>query len=792
MFRNYLVTSLRNISRNALFVLINVVTLGLALAICIVAYLNARYDADWDKMLVKGNDVYKVTFTREIQGRQQAYGATPFPLAGLIGQNISGVDRVIRYAGSYSPLKVGLNNFSKRIGYVDTTFAEVFTIPVIKGSIDVLKDRQYIMIDDRIASIYFGDKDPIGETMSIFNDQGQEFTYTVGAVFEHLPLNTSFLYEVLTRIDNFIDMWDVDETDWSTWVSSTFVQIPNHAQVATVEKLLQDFVPAHNDAREDFQISSFRLIPFLDVAHKARNMWSNWWVRYSFHPAAVKAPPVMALLILLIACFNFTNTAIAFSSRRLKEIGVRKVAGGTRRQIIIQFMTENFMLTLAAMLLSLFFASILVPAYSRMWEYMDLEFSLAGNPEILGFLLILLLITTLLAGAYPSFYISRFNPVLIFQDKLKIGGRNVLSVILLTLQIAISVQAMNSGVLYSQNASFQNNQYLGYDKDHIIGMYLPSEEYYISFRDAIKANPMIEQVGESRHHIGQNNWSATMTYDDREENVSMLTVGDNYFETMGLTLLEGRTFTREYEKTDNKNSILVNQKFVKEFGIVDPVGKRVMMNDTVPLYIIGVMGDYYPYGFWNKVEPVAFRRDADYRLQYLTVKTGTENLQQVNSWLEEKWKELIPTHPYRGFFQDSLMEEARQVNKNIKDIYVFLAIIALFLSAVGLYTLVSLSVIRRTKEVGVRKVMGASIPRIIGILSRSYLIMIGVASVIGLAGGYYSGMAMMDSIWEVHTKASFVTFALPVALILVIAFASIGWKVYSAASRNPTESLRYE
>ncbi len=792
MLRSYLIVTLRNISRNALFVLINIVTMGLALGICIVAYLNGRYDRDWDRMHPKGDEVYKVIFTRDIQGRQQRYGASPLPLASMIGNNISGVERVIRFNGTWSPLKVGLNNFNKRIGYADTGFLEVFNIPIVKGSADAFLDRQNILIDERIASIYFGEEDPLGKMMSIFNDAGKEFTYTVGGVFEPNPLNSSFSYEVLTQMDNFIDMWEGDETNWEWWIAATFLQIPNAAQAATVETLLQDIVPVHNDAREDFRISSFQLLPFPDVAHEAWNMWANWWVRESLHPAALKAPPIMALLILLIACFNFTNTAIAFSSKRLKEIGVRKVAGSRRGQIILQFMTENFLLTLAGMILALFIARFLVPTYSQMWDFLNLEYSLSTNPEIIVFLVMLLLATTLLAGSYPSFYISRFNPVLIFQDKLKIGGRNVLSVILLTLQIAISVQAINSGILFTQNANFQENQYQGYDKDHIIGMYLPSEEYFTSFRDEIRSNPLITGIGESRHHIGHGNWSANMEYNQVKQDVNMYTIGDRYFETMGLSLLEGRTFSPEFEKTDNQHSIIVNQKFLSEFGILDPIGKRVVMEDTIDLYIIGVMGDFYPYGFWDEVEPAAFRRDSEYRLRYLAIKTDEDKLQEVNAYLEEKWKELIPTHPYGGFFQDSLMEEARQINKNIKGIYIFLAIIAMFLSAVGLYTLVSLSVLRRTKEVGVRKVMGASIPRIIGILSKPYIIMILVACGLGLTAGYYSGMAIMKSIWEIHSKANALTFALPVLVISLLALISLGWKVYSAASRNPTESLRYE
>ena len=334
MFRNYLKVTLRSISRNALFVLINIITLGVALAICIVAYLNSKYDADWDKHHVNGSEIYKVIFSREVQGQQQQYSATPLPIGSMIGENFSGVEQVIRYTGSYSPLKVGIDNFSKRIGYVDPVFMDLFTVPVIKGSAGAIRDRQNILIDDRIASIYFGEEDPIGKLMSIFSDNGEEFTYTVGGVFEHVPLNSTFYFEVLCQMDNYIDMWGVDETNWENWIASTFLHIPNPEQAETIETLLQQLVEPHNNAREDFQITDFQLIPFPDVGHEAWDWWSTWWLRQSFHPAAVGAPPIMALLILLIACFNFTNTSIAFSSRRLKEIGVRKVAGGHRNSAL--------------------------------------------------------------------------------------------------------------------------------------------------------------------------------------------------------------------------------------------------------------------------------------------------------------------------------------------------------------------------------------------------------------------------------------------------------------------------
>ncbi|KPL15676.1 MAG: hypothetical protein AMS26_07005 [Bacteroides sp. SM23_62] len=792
MFTNYLKVTLRNLARNLFFVIINIIALGLALSISIVAYLNHKYDADWDKSHVRAKEIYKVIFTREIQGRQQPYGATPIPVGNFIGENISGVEAVIRFTGTSSPLKLGLNNYSRPIGYADPEFMELFTLPIVKGSAEAFWDRQHILIDETIASAYFGEEDPIGKIMSVFNDQGEEFTYTVGAVFEDLPLNTSFQFRVLTQFDNYLDMWDVDETRWQSWIAATFLHIPNAKQAGTVEKLLEDMVPAHNNAREDFQITAFKLQPFLDVAHDSWDMWNDWWVRNSFHPAAVTAPPIMALLILLIACFNFTNTSIAFSSKRLKEIGVRKVAGGHRKQIIAQFMGENFLLTLLGLLLALFIARFLTSTYSAMWEYMDLEFSLLDNPALVVFLVLLLFFTAFLAGAYPSFYISKFNPVNIFQDKLKIGGKNVLTVVLLTFQISISVMAIISGIIYWQNAHYQDNVYMGYDKDHIIGLRFNSVESFIALRDAVNTNPMILSVGESDEHIGWGNYSRPMEYNDIKEDVALLDVGHGYFETMGLQLIDGRIFTREFEQTDKGKSIIVNEQFIKDFGIEEPIGKRVVMSDTVPLYIIGIMADYFPYGTWAEIPPTAFHFVRENRLRFLTVKTEIENLKPVNEYLEEEWKKVIPNFPYSGFFQDSLMDEARQINENIKDLYIFLGFIALILSAIGLYTLVSLSIIRRTKEVGVRKGMGASVQQIILKISKPYAIIIAIASVIGLYAGYKSSVVMMASIWEIYTDLNAYTFIIPVVLILLVAAASIGWKVYSAASRNPTESLRYE
>jgi len=662
---------------------------------------------------------------------------------------------------------------------------------MISGSSSAITDKNTIYLDEDLADIYFGDEDPVGKIISVFADSEEERTFLVGGVFEKMPLNSSFVFQAIASIDNYIEMWKINEHDWKQWTAGTFLFLPDPSNYSTAEELLQQYIPVQNDAREDFKVEKFRLVPLTEMAHMAWGTWSNWF-RQSLHPAAVTAPPVMAIFILLIACFNFMNTAIAFSSRRLKEIGIRKVAGSKRIQIIGQFMGEYFLLGLLSIILAVFFGRYLVSLYSSMWEYLDISLSFREYPELWILLPLLLIITTLLAGAYPSFYISRFNPVYIFQDKLKIGSRNILSKILLTLQFMISVLALVSGIIFSRNARFQDTIYLGYDKDNIIAVPIRNHSHFIAYRDAVITNPKIESVGESEEHIGQGNYICSVEYQNIRNEIRALDIGDNYFQTMGLKLVDGREFPPELEQTDKINSIIVNQKFIEDFGIQNSVGQRVMMNDTIPLNIVGVMENIYLYGVWSKIDPMILRRGNNERMRTLAVRASEENIKDVNHFLEDQWKELVPNYPYSGFFQDDLMEEGRDINRNIKNIYIFLAFIATILSAIGLYTLVSLSIIRRTKEVGVRKVMGATIPRIIRILNREYFIILVIAIIGGSLSGYWLSKQMMDSIWDVFTDVTIFTFLVPILLIFVVAAITMGWKVYSAASRNPTESLRYE
>lgn len=791
MFKNYIIISLRYIWKNFLFIGINILGLSVAIALCITAYLNSKYDADWDKTNANYENIYKINITRKIQNRQQEYGITPFALAPAIKQDITGIDEITRYVTSRSPVKYGEKVFNKRIAYVDANFGDVFTLNIIKGNKDALKEKGNILISERIAEIYYGNENSIGKVISIINDKDVETTFIIAGIFKNLPLNSSFRHELLTRIDNYEDMWDVDEFKWDSWVAATFLLIENHNNITQINEQLKKYISVQNDNREDWKITSFFTKSLMEISDD-REVWANWLMP-SFHPAAVVAPPVMAIFILIIAAFNFMNSTISFAGKRLKEIGLRKVFGGLRKHIIIQFISENLIISLIAVIVGIFLSGYLVPEYSSMWEWMDLKLNFLENPSLVIFIILLWIITALLAGAYPAFYISKFNPVKIFRDKLKLSGRNRFSKSLLGFQFFTSVMTLVSGVMFTQNAFFQDNINLGYDKENVIVLSMHNKEDYKPFEQVIKSNPKIEMFAGTNYHIGYGNYNRSIKYLDQKIETSIMHIGCDYLKTMSVNITHGRHFNKLNQASDVKdNNIIVNEKFVDDFGIKEAIGKTVYVNDTLALHIIGVTNNIYLYGTWSSIEPLIYRLSPEEDYSTFVVRTSKENLTEVNNYLKTQWAELVPNYPYEGRFQEELLVESKQINKNIKVMFMFLAISALFLSAIGLYTLVSLTIINRTKEIGIRKVMGSSIFKIMTIITKPFIILIIVSSIFGCVGGYYLTKILMDSIWNEYMSPNILSFAIPIIIIILTSLTTIIWRVYKSARQNPINALRYE
>jgi ABC-type antimicrobial peptide transport system permease subunit len=592
--------------------------------------------------------------------------------------------------------------------------------------------------------------------------------------------------------DNFFDdASDRTENDWR-YNTVLFVQIKDPSRTSIVHQQLQPYRENNNKVREDFQITEYVLDPFEGMAQRdeSNERWTE--ALHNSNPrAAVITPTIMAVLILLIACFNMTNTSIAISSRRLKEIGIRKVMGSMRAQLIMQFIGETLFICFLALVIGMVLGEVLLSAWNSLWTDMKLTSHYLDAPGFLLFMIGILFFTGLLSGSYPAFYISKFEPVGILKGKQKLGGTNFFTRILLCLQYAISLLAIIGSFAFYENSRYQRDFDLGFDQQGVMIVYVSNGQEYETFHHAIARNKDIQAIAGSKHSVFSSRYSDPVKHESREHEVDIIDVGDGYLQAMGLTLLEGRDFQRDSE-TDRRESVIITEEFAKTFSWNKALGKEILWHDTVKLYVVGVAKNVYTAGLWDKAQPMMIRYTAPENYTHVIVSAPVEKLIAVNASMEQEWKQIFPNRLYTGRYLNEEMKESLTVNDNIVKMFAFLGLVAMGLSVTGLFTLVSLNIIRKMKEIGVRKVLGASIGNIARIINTEFIIILVIASVAGCLMGAFLVDMLMSSIWKYYLPAGSYTFLISVILMFMLSTLAIGYKVFSAASMNPVSTLRDE
>jgi putative ABC transport system permease protein len=792
MLKNFLLITLRNMMKNKLFIFINVFGMAVAIACCIVAYFAYEYQATFDGNHTNGAQIYRVSAVREFDHQTTRYGYAPLPLRGIVSQNFKDVDKSSRYHFSWSNFKRENELFQSNLSYVDPEFFDMFSFEFIKGDPKALKDISSVLINDKMAIRLFGSPaEAFGKTVTqVYGNTLKEIK--IAGVFKEQPQNSSFYpREAFMNFENCRDEHPAITDDNWTEVSTLFLRINDPARVDQVHQQLQPYVENNNKVREDFIIKELALDHLPTMAIHDRADFVNSWTWDAPPPAAIVGSATMGILILLIACFNLTNTAIAISSRRLKEIGIRKVMGGLRKQLIVQFIGETTLICFFALLLGLFFTEFLTEGWNTMWPYMRVHPHYLDNSQFLTFGAAILVFTGLLAGGYPAFYISNFEPISILKGKMKFGGTNYFTRILLGLQFAISLIAIISAIAFLQNAKYQDEYDLGFDAKGSVIAWVEGKEEFETYRNSLQGNREIVSMAGAASGIFSNRAHEPVKHETKEVEVDIIDVGDHYLKTMDLTLVEGRDFAPDSE-TDKKESIIISQKMAKMFGWEKPLGKEVIWKDSVKLYVVGVVKDVNTMGLWRALEPLMIRYVGPEKYSQIVVNTKEASVPVLNKYMEAKWKETFPNRLYNGYMLVMSIKEADDVNVNIVKMYTFLGFMALMLSATGLFTLVSLNIIRRTKEIGVRKVLGASVANITRIINTEFFVILLLASIVGSVLSYFAVDLLMDSIWDYYQSTTTQTFVISIAIMFVVSAVVIGYKIFAAASLNPVNTLRDE
>ncbi|HFA47478.1 MAG TPA: FtsX-like permease family protein [Bacteroidetes bacterium] len=796
MLRNYLTVTFRNLWRNKQYTLVNILGIGIGMATMVWAFQNYRFSHSYDQMHKDRDNIFRVDIYRE--GSDVLRGICPMPVALSAKEDFASVEEVLRMERMSIAVKGEGNEPSfERVNFVDQSFFELFDFPMIIGSNDI-SDKNGVVITDAKAEKYFGASkgdygEVIGKTMEFYSGTPQQMRLTIKGVIKENPLNSSIRFGFLTHINNLYDRKgeQVKDDNWHYLLDVVFLKLKNPEDAPRLAREFKKYIGPQNAAREDWKVTGFVLEPLSKVADHDNDLWNNALLQRP-PDSATNGPVVLAILIFLVCCLNFANTTVARSNRRLKEMGVRKVMGGTQRQLIFQMLLEYGFIVFLGVFVAVMVNEYWLPYYNRMWTYLDLKTDYFHDHQLMLFMGAMVLLTTLLAGAYPAFYLSRFNPTSIFRGGIKFGGSNLFSRVLLGLQVVISLMTVISGVAFSRNSEFQKTFDYGFEKDNVLFVNVRDKKDFHAYRDAVAKLPDVVSSAGSIHHMGYSYWRRGMEAEGEKKEAIFMEVGENYLETMSLKVIDGRPFDPEMG-TDYESSVLVNEQFAALYGW-DPagtVGKRINM-DTLHFNVVGLLKDFYVNSLYSELEPIAMHLTEPEKQRLVVLKVAPGKLNSVMDQAKATWEKMYPFKPFDGHFQDEMTADAQRTTDNVAQIFFWFAIISVLLTSIGLFALVSQTVMKKMKEIAVRKVVGASPRHIMYLINKGYFWIFIVAAIIGCYAGWYSTKQLMDMIFRVNVGVTTNTLVVSSITIFIIAFATVGIKVWDAVRINPAEILKNE
>ncbi|MEP6927755.1 MAG: ABC transporter permease [Ginsengibacter sp.] len=790
MLKNYLKIIIRNLWRNKLYTLINIIGLGAGIASIVWGFQNYRYSFNYNNFHKDTKSIFRVL--TKIEGSDNLKGICPIPLAIVAKNDFSIVKEGVRWASRGLDVKADQNEpFASQAHFTDPAFFDFFNFPLVQGTIN-LNDRSTVLITERGAKKFFGNINPIGKTLLFYSDELYKKPLTVTGILKDPPVNSSLQFEMITHFDNQYktDGALIKNDDWNSFADAVFLRLSQPAEAVKLSSDFKKYLPLQQAAGRNVKLTSFAMEPLSQVANHIREIENNVLIQRP-EDAAAYGPLILAILILLSACLNFANTSVAQSNRRLKEIGVRKVMGSSYRQIMFQQLLECACIVLLAVGLSVVINNFWLPVYNAMFIYVDVMANYFSDYTLITFLVAISVGIVLLAGAYPAFYISRFNATSIFRGSVKFGGSNLFSRVLLGLQIVISFITVIAGVAFYRNSEFQKTYDFGYDKANIIGLNLQNESAYISVRDELGKTSGIDKITGTKDQIGYSYRTIPLEAKGEKKESRYMETGENYLDVMNLKLVAGRTFNTS-GKGDYYQSMLINEKLAYEFGWKpkEAIGKQIRKDDTTLCTVVGVLKDFTQNSLFEPLEPIAMCLVAPEKYSQIIIRAKPGALNTVYNKTKAAWTKLYPMKPFRGYYQDEFAAEASRVNGSIATIFFWFAIISMLMAATGMFALVSLTVLKRMKEIAIRKVVGANARHILQLVLKGYFWIFLLAAGIGCYAGYTLSKLLMDMIFRINAGVSIASLSASFICVLIITAITIGSRVWYAMHKKATDVLK--
>jgi putative ABC transport system permease protein len=788
MFKNYFKVAIRGLLKNPLSSFINVFGLAVAIGICIVVYAFMEYDYKIDKFHENKDVVFLTTFFADRDGALQQYGQTPRPLGEMLMADFSQIKKICRIEDRNAVIKQDDYVFHEPVRYVDPEFLEMFTFPLKWGNAKSLEDANSIILSEEMSIKYFGEENPIGQEILIIFDEKTKKAFKVTGVAEEFPKSHDIHFNFLINFENIrVADRTYDLSDWGKFLAATLIQVESPSDVIPIERGLEKYKVLQNEAQPDWAISSFTFEP-LATLHERSSQIRNA-ISQDYNVEGRIGMPIIAIFMLALACFNYINIALVSAAKRLKEIGVRKVIGANRMRVIIQFLTENVVITCFALVIGMALGiGIFLPWFVQFSGW-DLEVKLL-NQNLWIFLIALALLTGIVSGIYPAFYISKFEAVKIFKGSQQFGRKNPLTKLFLGVQLVLACMTITCGVVFTQNNTFQNNRSWGYEQKGALYLEVPDQLAYDKFNSVLNQDSNVISVAGSTDHLGKNVSTALVRMDaNKHYEVNRLSVDANYFETMGLKLIKGRGFHKDSE--NDKQAVVVNKLLAKNLNLVEPIGQLFEI-DSIKYEVIGVLNEFHTDNFFNEIKPTLFTvaNEENFRYLSLRVKSGSEK--KTYQVLQNQWSILYPEIPFQGGYQEDVWTSYFHSVGRSEKFNKVLATIAVLLASLGLYGLVSLNVSGRVREFSIRKTLGANHKNITSVIMKQYVWLTVISLAIGAPISYFFAKAYLNMLFAYPMPIHNSGIIISLLILLLVLFAVIFTQVIKVIKSNPVKGLKIE
>jgi putative ABC transport system permease protein len=814
MIKNYFKIAWRNIAKQKTLSFINIIGLSIGIACFTLFLLYTVNEFSFDKFNKNASNIFRVYLKVQGENGEKYNYSTyhPMPLGPAMRQDMPDVEDYTRIREPWGESLVRLDNSNElrreEISYADASIFSMFSFKFIYGQpATALREMQNIVLTENKAIELFGTTNVLGRIMQIkIDDNFQPFT--VSAVVENNRPNSSITFDLIGNF-SFLETSSYGKRSMNNWNRAslqTFVQLRQGSGLPNNETVFLNFRKKYypNEIKEldkegikwdhSKTFATYNLQPLLNIH---TNTQLGGVIVESIDPKKIWLVLGIAAIVLLIACINFTTLAIGRLASRAKEVGVRKVIGGQRRQLIAQFLCEAILLAVISALVGLLIAKLLLPFFNNL-SGRKLIFSFTMFPQIAWMLLFVTLFVGLLSGSYPALVLSGFRPVEVLKTKIRINGSNLFTRSLVTLQFTLSIALIISTLVILKQTNYMSNKNPGFNKENVLMVdanEIDTKKIYPLFKQTLIANTNITGIASAELGLGEGEgWSQTgFEYNGKHKQVYEFFIDKDYLNVLGMQLLVGRNF--DYNITaDTVTSVIINEAMMKDFGwtLADAIGQPLKgYSDQKTPVVIGVVKDFNFRSLKEKVSPQMFQAFADYTPYKFFVRIKPGNPSPALAAINKAWKSIVPDFPLKYSFLDESLDKFYKSEKRWRGIAGWAGGISIFLACLGLFGLAALTVVNRTKEIGIRKVLGASLTGIVAMVSKEFIKLVIIALVIASAlAWFFMKKWLQDYAYRINLGYS--VFLIAGLFAVTVALLTVGFHAVKAAIANPVKSLRTE